>query len=175
MMIHPSNRSLAIHEAGHALADYLFGTPISIVSILPDDSSGGRVRMPEEDLARIMGILSGTDEETDPDDYDRIVTGHLVSLYAGSAAESRYTGRSVRECISGTSDEECVMEIVSRWCNDPEEMVQLSRDINSRSIALMVDAANWKAIEALADVLELEHEITGERAVSIFANVLAVS
>lgn len=166
-------RAVAIHEAGHALAHYLFRVPIASVSIVPDDISLGRCRMSLEAFDQLYAIAKGTAPESDAIEFERIINAHMIIWLAGPAAESRYRGRSVIECLADRPDVDWPPGVLSRLMPaDPGEQVSYQHDMHRRAVTLMADADHWRAVEALADVLECDREIGGEIAAGILAEAL---
>jgi len=56
---------------------------------------------------------------------------------------------------------------------DPGEQVSYQHDMHRRAVMLMADANHWRAVEALADVLECDREIGGEIAAGVLADALS--
>lgn len=174
-MITPDRRATAVHEAGHALAHYLFSIPFTVVSILPDDESFGRCRAAPEAIEQLIGIVEGTDCETDPADYDCIIDAHLIAWYAGPAADSRYTGRPFLECLEGQSDADSPLDLVFHFIPNEADREQYIRTMQRRALNLVADPTSWQAIAALADALEIDHEINGVAAADIITGAMTDS
>lgn len=167
-------RAVAIHEAGHALAHYLFRIPIASVSIVPDGFSLGRCLTAPEAADRLWTIAKRTAPEGDAGEFGRIIDAHMVIWLAGPAAESRYRGRSVIECLADRPDADWPLVGFSRSIpSHPDDQVSFQHLMHRRAVTLMADAAHWRAVEALADVLECDREIDGESAADILADALA--
>lgn len=170
-----TDRAVAVHEAGHAFAQYHFGIPFTAVSIMPDDESNGRCSTTPEAIDQLTGIVEGVDCETDPDDHDRIIGAHIIAWYAGPAAASKYTGRPFLECLEGQSDDEWPWEIISGLFLNVSEREAYIRAMQQQALLQVAEPAHWQAIGALADALERDREIDGPTAIAIIRTALSMA
>lgn len=169
------DRTVAVHEAGHAFAHHQFGVPFTAVSIVPDDESYGRCSTAPEAIDQLTGIVEDTERETDPADYDRIMDTHIIAWYVGPAAKSKYTGRPFLECLEGQGDDELSWDNIFGLFADVSEREAFIRAMQRQALLQVAEPAHWPSISAFADALERDCEIGGATATTIFRTDLSVA
>lgn len=91
---------ISIHETGHALVSYLKGLKISRISIVPNTSGvGGMVGILDED----SNLMTKS-----------VLRSHIVSLYAGRAAEELICGEDM-VTIGASNDFEKATELIKEY------------------------------------------------------------
>ncbi|WP_241596520.1 hypothetical protein [Rosenbergiella epipactidis] len=147
-------RYLSIHEAGHALLAYLWGSRSIEIGIADENRTivfSGDNEHNDCKAACLYDLYHDDGLTPDP-------KAMLSVMIAGAAAESVYTGLSIDHLMTKTakSDSEKIAKslelIQKRACGRPDH----SKWIYLRSLSLCKSIINiyWRDIEALADLVE---------------------
>jgi hypothetical protein len=155
--------SLAIHEAGHAVAMRHFTIPLSDVRVYPASGCAPGQGGTTCDEA----MVSALSEEK-----------QAVIILAGFAADCHYDGDNVdwkeaRDSRRYKSDS-CKLDRLLQ-CRMPIDLADEDDEIIDRpldewlltTMAFVADPAHWQAITALAEKLDQLHELSGEEAMAI--------
>lgn len=139
----------AYHEAGHAVAAYVYTIPLYEINIHETEDRRGRAFINNTLRIQFMN--------------DRQFLQYIKSIYAGNAAEMIYAGKNCKM----TSSFECkifncaysdIMKadelIKSRF---PENAVNVGI-LRNETTTLLIDI--WKMVELLANTLQEEKEMT---------------
>jgi len=156
----------AVHEAGHALAQWYFCLGLKRVSIVPDEITLGRVTG--------SGISAGdkvfAENKQIFEDREagaRLARFHarIVMFLAGMAAE-RMLAPNRQVSAGGRGDMHAVGEILSGVCPENEERI-LYRWLEVRAKNLVGGSRHRKMIEDLAEALMCAREMSGRDAKSV--------
>ena len=155
----------AIHEAGHALADYRLNFRIKHVTIVPKDDCLGCA-------SSALGLGFAKLEHETPDSktvarwHDRV-----VCLFAGGEAQRLLTSKRAAT-VSLRGDLEGVQEIIWRLHPRNEQAVVV-RYLRIRAQNLIRHPINWRMIRDLADVLVARRSLSGSEVLSVFRSSIS--
>jgi hypothetical protein len=148
--------STAIHEAGHAVAQYVLGIDTGMVSVLPQPGSLGRST---GDEAYSLNRQKKVGDEWRVDDVE--VKKDIIVLFAGYAAQVRWEPAVAKEAKLGSATDD-------RQANDLLEChLGLDEDLLREEAAVLL-GKDWLGVVLVArellvwkelDDLELEHLI----------------
>jgi hypothetical protein len=148
-MIDHKLKSIAYHEAGHAVIARLNRIRIISLSIIPDDTSLGR--MNQHSLWH----------ETSPS-YDSTTRSRwrmerqVKTLFAGCIAEAIYEKQNNLERQNPNTDESdniAAMNLVSHFCGTDEEVEAYMSLLHIQAKNELKDKDTWRAVGQLADHL----------------------
>ena len=152
------DRSVAYHEAGHAVVAWVFGLDIERVSIGSSEE--------------YLGIMRGG--SFDEDDYN-VLEAHALTTLAGEVAVEILTGASVdwgQWWGSSGSDIDSYTGIAHRlgWFAMDGDVMDLNPVIKKRAAQTRsLIQERWAAVESVAAALLKEDEVSGEDAIRIMA------
>lgn len=153
-------KRIAVHEAGHAVVNYLFSLlgakPVSTISILPDDYTDGRVLLGEQPRF----------DETNHDVIRDLLLMNMTADLAGIAAERIAYGDYIEDCVK--SDYKSAREGAVLLTQSDEEVVTLLSDSLRSTESLLKQ--HWKAVQALTDYLIANKECTPSMLTEIMLN-----
>lgn len=176
------------HEAGHALVRWFFGyhTDRAVVQTVEALLAGKRVRDRRGRLVSCEGLVTGYDicgwpfgplkisgSAEDQAECNRVRAVsrdiELINCYAGFYAEAAYTRRSVGGCMlaGGGGDMKNSRAILDAWDLPEEEYRAVTLAAEARASALVRSPQGAAAIKAIADVLMLRGQISGDRIASL--------
>jgi hypothetical protein len=138
-------KTIAYHEAGHAVAHILLSVPFKVVTIKPDAARGSAGHVaPLAAADDMLATVSDTRQR-------RRVERHLITFCAGGAAEVLLWG----DCEGIAGDDVTCSILADLICHSDEEKNALFvlSEIRARTII----KAAWAGVVAVADAL-LEHE-----------------
>jgi hypothetical protein len=156
----------AYHEAGHAVAAFLYGREFADVSIVSDDDLSGPCGVTEA----FEHVLSLVDEGWDtPSDLASVRNG-LVVVLAGLSAEERLSGEPV---ASGDEyDSQMAERMVEALPSDGSASVDEYLDAARAAADRLWDRPRaWTAVRAIADALIQDRTLTFEEVVSLIRRV----
>jgi hypothetical protein len=145
-------RSIAYHEAGHAVAHFALARRIDRVTIVPDKECLGRV-----DGRTLPKSWSHQQEDFRPARELRAAEDFLVSALAGPTAEARFRGRP--NLVTGSRDHEQVAEL--RWTLMGTGAVA---DAYLRYVEVLAEELidlHWYLVESLARTLLARPTLVG--------------
>lgn len=149
-------QAVAYHEAGHAVMGFLLGRKILGASVIPDESSMGRV---EFDTSWIKEL-----HEWDERFSDEMVFQLLIHL-AGPAAEEIYTGEYVPIYGEYETDIQKAVDAAEYLVGNSKELDDyLDRAYECATIIL---TEHWEAVKAVADSLLKHRQLDGWKVSSI--------
>lgn len=172
-----SRRTVAYHEAGHAVAAFFLRHPIREVSIVPDGEALGRVSqhpMPRRIRRRIEGgDLTPAAE--------RWLEEQAVITLAGAAAAGRLLGRKAwwrgarltvphskfGQVVVGGDVHEAV-DLLEHMAGDPEEASLLLELMTYRARRLI--EGRWEFVQALAQALLQRGRLSGDEARTVIVD-----
>lgn len=156
----------AYHEAGHALADYVFGFRIRRVSIVADDSSLGRVQNWRKSLSSREFIECRSPIFCDRTVSSKVARWHdeVVSLLAGGEAQ-RLVASNSRVRFSMTRDLDAASDILYRL-HPQNELPLVFKWLQLRAKNIVTNPIHRGMIKDLASILVKSREMTGQRAVA---------
>jgi hypothetical protein len=147
----------AVHEAGHAVAAYLTGTKIKVVTIKPDEKTLGYVRH--------AAIRHGVSETQRPL-TDRFVNQAVVSFGGAVACMVMH----LRDATSGDdNDSKAVENLCEAIALSPDETRHIVTWLKVRTIGLLSVPPAKSAIRALATALVERTTLNGIEATSIIS------
>lgn len=157
---------VAVHEAGHALAQWYFCLGLKKVSIVPDETSLGRVmggRISSEDVTHVENRQIFEDREAGA----RTARFHarIVTSLAGMTAE-RLLAPNRHVSAGGRGDMRNVDEILQMVCPENEVRV-LYRWVEARAKNLVEKPVHRKMIEDMAEALMCAGEMNGRDAKAV--------
>ncbi len=145
--------STAYHEAGHAVMGFMLGIRIRNVSIVPDESTFGRV----EHSSPLKSINL---EVVDKADYSRFrMEKNAIMAFAGALAEKKFNPHGFRKVWSIT-DWEIASSLIERYSISPEEHNAYVKLLQIRAKALV--EVYWPDIEDLASLLLEKEKLSGK-------------
>lgn len=136
----------AYHEAGHAVAHWRFGCPITRVTIAPEDDYLGVVVA--DDPVMYMHL----DWDASPE-IDQALNQGIMIYFAGPLAQVRFDSSSWSE-FHGDSDYETASPMLLRLGGSSENASAISERLESETRAFL--EKHWREVEAVANAL-LEH------------------
>lgn len=149
----------AYHEAGHALAHYLFMIPYLGVSIIPDATHYGRV------VREQTYICNG-------DLTDREIEEMIISDFCGMAAESRISGRVLWRSY-GSGDFNSAFNTMALFADiSRDEYVHYMRYLWARANVLMKRPGHWEGVELVVSELLNVGNLSAERISEIFVGTV---
>lgn len=156
-----TNRA-AVHEAGHAIISLVLGRAVKRASIIEDDDTAGRV------THRPIGDWFQPDIEIDGRTRRRIKT-EIMTFWAGTLAEERQ-GESTPEQleVGFASDRASISDLAVYSTGSIYEAEAYIEWLRRRTEALLNRWGVWSAIEAVADALIEERELSGRRVREIY-------
>lgn len=111
--------------------------------------------------------VSGGPEEQSECDRVRSISRdiELINCLAGFYAEAAYTRRSVGGCMlaGGDGDMKNFSRILDAWDLGEEERRAVCREAEARTAALVRSPQGSTAIKAIADVLMVRGQVSGDR------------
>jgi hypothetical protein len=141
----------AYHEGGHAVAAWVVGLETKGASVVPKESSLGRVVYEHVEAIEV---------------FDELLRRHLISSYAGVKAVEILTGQPIDPedvnmdpSVQGT-DWDMVMDLVLRLAGTDEEQQLLVQE-RAEAEALCVLKDNWRGVEAVATALLERRNLDG--------------
>lgn len=171
-------RGVAYHEAGHALAYYIFfGRIIDSVSVASTNHQRPLCSYTKKFADRIDHIWTLCGYEKASVEDKAIFDKFLIASYAGSAAEARFLGKSFNEVAITETDYYEVRDtakFVSGRIFDDRDSVLMTylKNLQTQTNDMIAIPQNWHAIEALVNVLLVKRVISGEKAADILAEAL---
>lgn len=137
--------AIAHHEAGHAVADYIFGIQIDHVTINLEEDSLGHVDISKE----------WSDEEKrkhhEGNSSLELLNDYLaLEKYCGGAAEAKYLGR---KNLEGNQSDRAIIEISVRLFNSKETSERIIKAYEDGATRMMNDPDIWRAVQAVATAL----------------------
>jgi len=143
IVMHESSRSIAYHEAGHAVAACLAGKRFTVVTIVPTDDALGY-------LAPKRWKNFRPDFQTDRRAIQRMKGDIFISL-AGPAAEAILTRR--KRMPGSHKDFYHSMEMASRLCGSDKETNAYISFMWEQTWNIMILRHNWEAVKVVAKSL----------------------
>lgn len=147
----------AIHQAGHAVMDYLVGNRVVAV-IVPSEQTGSRCWR-NWSLIRPSAMPGPAIDEAKTE---------LVAKLAGPVAEKMVTG-------APTSWEEGTLELVRGICSPLVPAGWLLQAWVKRVRRKVAEPPVWRAVEALANRLQQERSMSGEEVRRLLEHALPSS
>jgi hypothetical protein len=162
-------RSVAVHEAGHAVATVVLGLELKSVEVRPHILPDGRLRFGLTDAPITDADFAGRGENA--------AMPYLIQGWSGPVAEQKVNPR-YHEYNGGTNDFKCVKQIaVIAICNFASaENVVITEEQRVRVNALLDSAwvaadslveAYWPAIKRVATLLGKRQELSGDEVAKI--------
>ena len=159
MVVIPKQRqreATAYHEAGHAVACYVFKHQIKKVSIIPGEGYQGKLHssgLPEDLVERIVQR-----ENLSPEEEKLLWEKTIISL-AGPASECLFTGvYNWRGSMSDRFKANLFAPFLDRPAKECEEE------------AKKLIYSNWKKVKAVAQALLERHTLTAQQVQEICEN-----
>ena len=152
------SQATAYHEAGHAVACFMYDIKLHSISIRPDEDSHGRVNH-NNPLFRISdnaGDLSASQRQ-------RIERCVVIAL-AGNVAQRRFNPRSVRS-HHAQNDFNKAADVLSHLSGSDKELQAYMNLLLIRAENLLMRM--WPSVTALASSLLKESALSGEQATAI--------
>ncbi len=143
----------AIHEAGHAVAYWLLGSPVQSVAIIPDRLFAGHTLLFAQDAS------TATLEDND-------VRAEAIALMAGLAAERLALGAA--DPLGGSSDLHAVTLLLAGEADLEAAMECVERD----AVSLVTE--NWTAVSELAHLLLAKKSVDGDVVAQIVRQHLGI-
>ncbi|NMF99553.1 hypothetical protein GPA27_19430 [Aromatoleum toluolicum] len=173
-----ASRVVAIHEAGHCLAHWWNGQSIHRVIVRPSS-----VREPVIDRrgreVRCQGLTEASSFISSPafipllpprPDLLEDVERDLLHAYAGPVAESRQNHGSLVVVLltsAGAGDSQHADELLALLPEDQRRGASARALARSRSLV----GRYWRALSAVADLLQEKGDVEGDEIMSLFAAV----
>jgi len=139
----------AHHEAGHVLAAFLLGLPVSWATLGRHDADNGD---PVTDLAVPLARWEAVFKSQSPEP-DVITTRWKALMFkmAGSAAEVLLLGQ--RSVFGGSLDTESAEDLLQRCIPDADLRTRYLAELRLAAIQLLAEPPHWKAVQAVAEKL----------------------
>jgi hypothetical protein len=157
-------RSIAIHEAGHAVLLIALGLAFTVVSIIPDTRGGslGAVYVAKSD--RIADLRS----------YARqtLYLRYAMVYYAGAEAIRQLIPTHPRPDDGASADKRKAARYISHHIGGDAESIELLFSLAKRRCALLVEHYRPE-IQALAATLEAKLVLSAQDARGVFSRSLA--
>ncbi|MCC6360395.1 MAG: hypothetical protein IT450_16775 [Phycisphaerales bacterium] len=144
----------AFHEAGHAVVAELLGVPVAEVTI-DADGGGGLCRFDSLPLHR--SVEGPTQEEQDK-------ASRELEVYLAGVVAAAYAGASREENDGDEDDLTKVSEFVAAFFPDDDAQVVVDERIDFVTALVTI---HWRAVEAIAAVLDEAGRITGSEVAAI--------
>lgn len=179
---HTRDEWVAIHEAGHVVADFLQGREtIKEATIVPDSDRGSAGHVEHEAMSREDLVRVDCPRFDEPEDR-HVVERYIIGALAGEAAtfilsgarDPEGAGRCPGENISG--DTKNAWELAYRFYEigeDPGDTI--SKEAYAfmdwlwwRTVNLLSDQIAWKAVQNIARCLMSEKTLSGQRCREIY-------
>jgi ATP-dependent Zn protease len=139
------NKTVAYHEAGHAVAGHALEVALSSATIIPSEDASGKVR---------HNALRGVDLGYDNSDRARRQAERLIMMaLAGPIAQKKHNPTS-RLRWHGEHDFKVASEIAERVCSSAEEAAAFLRWLKVRTKNLVHTPLRWFQIEHVAAALQ---------------------
>lgn len=116
--------AIAYHEAGHAVANYIFEIPIECASILPEDHYSGCVEISKKWIEKKFGEDCEV-KDTDPNSSIKLIHYSAIEKYCGGAAETKYRGYSNKE--GNRTDRDIVKSVLKSRCSNEAKIDELEK------------------------------------------------
>jgi hypothetical protein len=155
----------AMHESGHALADYKFDFKIKHVTVIPGEGYAGLTRT-------LLGLNRNLLEHGAPS-LSTVGKWHakIVSLLAGREAQRQYRPQSLRSNQTRT-DLQAVREIVWRLHPDEAKARAVLKYLVIRTKNLVAQRMHWQMVQDLAAELVKKRTMNGDEVVAVFRESL---
>ena len=146
-------RSVAYHEAGHAVAAWEVSLPIKTLSIVPEADTAGRLVHPPY----FKGVHP--DADTSPC-VQRRIENMVFVCYAGPEAERRFNPKGLwKDHAQG--DWKQAIEILTHQVGSDEELEAYCNLMRIRAKNFIALDHVWEDIEKLADELLVRQKMSG--------------
>ena len=152
----------AYHEAGHAVASFVLHVRFDSVHIIPS-------------LARYsLGRICKEPESIRPDRINqRELESRVIVSLAGMAAEARYTGKA--NWKFGTDDFNFAFDVIAKLTHlADEDLPSYIEYLWVRAQNLLRRPGHWQSVQAVAEALLRENELTYAEVCSIVEPLLIV-
>lgn len=159
-----SEQKTAYHEAGHAVASWIFRHKFSFVSITPTEDCLGMVKHPDSYLKNF-----------DPDIDNSRKTLHrlereIIILLAGLVAETFFVGR--HDWQGASPDYRDVVDLALYATGSGDEATAYIKWLSIRTERLLRAPRQWEPIKALAKELMIHKKINYQKAKEIMEHAL---
>ena len=159
-------KKLAYHEAGHAVACYVFHRRFSKVTIVSDDNFDGQVKF--SDSYWLTNFEPDTIKTFTPVIRNRIEEEVMI-WFAGMVVESHLTGKSD---YGGLQDQDDAIGLLEYLVYSPEELIPYVDWLFVRIQGLLTTLPYWDAIEDLAKELLANKEMGYRKARKIIKSAI---
>ena len=151
-------RATAYHEAGHCVAEIVYGRTLRYVTIIPGKrkNARGQVMAGRALFRRPRGVQSREQKKTD-------FTAALMGCYAGVICESAATGKPVDQS-SIADDHKAAVDMVSAFLGGniaPERLQSVLSVIYQETLRFLVSPRIARAVRYVADALIVRRTLTG--------------
>lgn len=129
----------AVHEAGHAVSEFIHNGDAPFASIIPNEKFGTLGRT----------VSPGKQPDDDPDAVQEAVEAFIVDCFAGYAAQVHFAPDHQADALQGRrGDDELAATCLTRLPGDRE-----ANERRLRGAAAGLVSREWAAIEAVATEL----------------------
>ena len=149
----------AYHEAGHAVAHWLFNFPIERVSIVSED----------DHLGAVYGSavhIEFAETADDSNEVEKKLKNAIIIYLAGGEAQRHFDADTV-ETWHEEEDRENALEVLWHLGYPSTTLEIMYQELFAETVQLVTD--HWKHIETLALALVEERELTGERVIQLLS------
>lgn len=163
----PHLRAIAYHEAGHALADYLLGFNIRMVSIMPFQAITIEKRKKDDYTVGMLEGYGHVETLFAPSEMILRISDYLLGLYAGRESEKMFIGKRFTE-ENADVDRRAASRVLDHSSLKKEEALRLQNEAQERAINLVSRPIHRCMIKSLAEALMREKELFREAVWNIF-------
>lgn len=149
--------SLCVHEAGHAMACFLFRIPMRQITVKADGLYLGKVS------PLILKARERLDYEWRPQRQRRLAERIVRCALAGPIAQKEYSRHSFRK-YHAAKDGEIAFDIASRVSGSDEEALAWCKLLEIQTRQEFQLEQNWRTLMMLAHKLRKHHTISGREA-----------
>ena len=172
-----SIRTIAVHEAGHAVASVVLGQGLKSVNIRPHVLPDGRIRSGLTDTPFMEADIAGRGESAAKPYLIQGFSGPIAEIKVnwryheqnGSSGDYERIRRIAAIAICGTPSAESYVEITpEEWARNEPRWRALLESAYTDAVSLVED--HWPAIKEVATLLGARQELSGDEVAAIVNN-----
>lgn len=149
--------AICVHEAGHAMACFLYKIPVKEITVVPDEAYLGKV---SPLVVRAQERLGFERRER----RQRALAERIIRCcLAGAIAQKKYSKASFRK-HHATKDREIALDMAIRISGSVEEALALCQLLGIQIKQELQLPHNWRPIMALARQMKKHRTLSGRKA-----------